>query len=255
MGPTSHAQSSQEPVPFCAVSPQHAFPHAYPPPVRPEPISFVTHMSLSQRTSGYELRTVSDDDLEACVEKFSQLSLDPSSPQKSHTSSRLAPESRPGTRATSATKPTTRLSPSRPRPVSPKLDTSIAVSHDPLPKNSPSYSFPTTVPRTRNIDIPHSSRRKVCSIPYRRPTTHQFTRQPPSSISRTIRRTPSLVSDHGSGSEASSPSTPPDFPSMPIPTPTTPRKGTSPEAVSLLDQFLVPQSDWPDIDFGLDLYG
>ena len=254
-GSLSH-YSSKKPCPFNATSPSHAFPHAYPPPVRPGSITFVTHIPLPGRGSGREPTTKFDLDLEACVTAFTRLSLGPPSHKMDPGMLPNTPHNaRPRTHLTSKLKSKSRLSPSLPRLVSPALDTSVAVSHRPHPKHPSPYPSPITIPRSQNIDIPRSARRKVCPIPYQRPAGRSSTspESPESSFSRTIRRTPSLVSDHGS--EASSPSTPPDFSSMPIPTLTTSGKGSSPEAVSFLEQFLVPHSDWPDIDFGIDVYG
>lgn len=252
------AEYLQKSNPFDTINPPHTFPQPYPPTVRPESVSFVTYMPLPERVPKSEPQAISDNDLEECIAAFSRLSLAPPSPKRrdSRKPSIVVPSPRPRTPAIQSPKLISRLSPSHPRLVSPALDTFVAVSHKHLSKNTPSHLFPMSTPRAQNIDIPRHNRRKVCSIPYRRPTNNLPTppESPPSpSFSRVICRTPSLISDHGS--EASSPSTPPEFPSIPIPTPTTPRKGTSPEPVSLLDQFLVPQSDWPDIDFGLDVYG
>ena len=157
---------------------------------------------------------------------------------------------------TSKARVTSQLSPSRPRLVSPTLDVSVAVSHKAPPKNAQPYTPPTNIPRTQNIDVPRSCRRKVCSIPYRRPAIHPSTSpESPSSpsFSRTIRRTPSLTSDHGS--EASSPSTPPDFSFIPIPTSTLIHKDLSPEAVSPLEHSPAHHSWWHGIDSGTDIYG
>lgn len=246
----------QKPILSSTTSPPHAFPRSYPPQVRPEPISFVTHLPLLAR-SGCEPRTISDEDLDACIDALSQLSLGPSSPQSksSHKPSKIVSKSRSRTYTTSNPKLTSQLSPSRPRLVSPILDTSVAVSHKLLPKHAPSYPSPPTISRTHNIDIPRSDRRRVCSIPYRRPTIQPSTSPEslPSSLSRGIHRTPSLVSDHGS--EASSPSTPPDFPFIPIPSPTFARKGFFPEVTSPLEHSPTRYSVWHDIDFGTDLYG
>ena len=210
-------------------------------------------MPLSGRGSRSEPRTISNGDLDACITALSRLSLSP--PHSRRYPHKSAQKSHSNVRAIPTNKLTSQLSPSLPRLLSPVLDTSVAVSHKPPPKHPLPYPTPITIPRSQNIDIPRSTRRKVCPIPYQRPASRSPTslESPSSSFSRTIRRTPSLVSDHGS--EASSPSTPPDFPSIPIPTPTTPCKGSSPEVVSFLEQFLVPHSDWPDIDFGIDIYG
>lgn len=233
-------------------NPPHAFPRPYPPPVWPVPAPFVTHIHLSRRNSNCEPKPITDGDLDACIDAFSRLSLGPPPPQRSP---KTTQKSRSRARVTSTPKPTSQLSPSRPRLVSPKLDTSVAVSHRTSPKNTPS---PTTVTPTQNIDIPRSTRRKVCSIPYRRPTAHPSSSpESPSSsyFPCAIRRTPSLVSDHGS--EASSPSTPPDIPSIPTPTFASARKDSSPDAISSLEQFLAPYPElgWQDFDLGIDLYG
>lgn len=250
--------SVQKPSLFDVASPPHAFPHAYPPPIRPRPISFVTHIPLLQRRSGQKLNTTTDCDLDACVDAFARLSLGPPSSmnRSPHKPPKTAPKSRSRIHTTSNPKPTPQLSPSRPRLVSPMLDTSVAVPHKSLPKSISSHSSPTNIPRTQNIDIPRASRRKVCSIPYRRPAIHPSTSpESPSSpsFSRTIRRTPSLTSDHGS--EASSPSTPPDFPFMPIPTSTLIHKDSSPEVVSPLEHSPARHSWWHGIDSGTDIYG
>ncbi|KAF9786150.1 hypothetical protein BJ322DRAFT_1020252 [Thelephora terrestris] len=241
-------------VPFGVSSSPHAFPCAYPPPVRPESISFVTHIPLSERMFGYERRAASSNDLDACIDALSRLSLGPPSSQKGSPKPSKTLKSRSHAHATSKTKPKFQLSPSRPRLVSPMLDTSSAVSERSPTKSAPSPPS-LIIPPTQNIEIPRSNRRKACSIPYRRPPIHpsaSLESQESSYFSRAS-RTPSLVSDHGS--EASSPSTPPDFPSIPIP-PTLARKDPFPEALSL-EQFLTPypESGWQDINFGTDLCG
>jgi len=216
----------------------------------------VTHIPLYERGSRYDPRVAPDSDIDGCITALSGLSLGPPSPQRnSHSLSKAGLKPRSRTFPASNPKLISQLSPSRPRLVSPILNTSVAVSHKPLPKHTLSYPSPSTIPRTQNIDIPRSDRRKACSIPYRRPTIQPSTspESPPSSLSRSIHRTPSLVSDHGS--EASSPSTPPDFPSMPIPSPTFARKSSFPEATSLLEHSPTRYSVWHDIDFGTDLYG
>lgn len=212
---------------------------------------------MLEKKSEREQKTAPDYDLTMCIAAFARLSLGPPLPSRgSGKPSKTASKSRSRTHATSNLKPTSQLSPSHPRLVSPTLDTSVAVSHKPLPKNSPSNAPSTDTPRTQNIDIPRSNRRKVCSIPYRRPAIHPSTSpvSPSSSyFSRSIHCTPSLISDHGS--EASSPSTPPDFPSMPIPIPTLAGKGSFPEAMSPLEHSPVRHSAWHSIDFGTDIYG
>jgi hypothetical protein len=253
---TSQGTSLQKPIPFDTTSPPHAFPRAYPPPVRPEVIPFVTHIPLLERRTKLEPKTTSDCDLDACIDTLSRLSLGPPSPRRKSTSKLSKPVSKPRSRthATPGPKPTSQLSPSRPRLVSPMVDTSVAVPHKPLPKHITSSPPPSNIPRTQNIDIPRSDRRKICSIPYRRPTLHLSTSpESPSSssFSRSIHRTPSLVSDHGS--EASSPSTPPDFPSMPIPPSVLPRKGSLPDAMPLFGHFPVRYPDGGH--FGTDIYG
>ena len=204
-----------------------------------------------------EPRTTSDGDLDACIDALSRLSLGPHSPSRgSRKSSKPAPKPLSRTHTTSNSKPTSQLSPSRPRLVSPMLDTSVAVSHKPLPKPTPSYPPPTNVPRTQNIDIPRSNRRKICSLPYQRPTVPPSgSPDSPSSSSfpHSIRRTPSLISDHGS--EASSPSTPPDFSSMPIPAPALARKSSLPDAIPPSGHSLAHYSDWGHgINFGTNIY-
>lgn len=217
----------------------------------------MTHIPLLRRGSKCVTRVASDSDLDACITALSQLSLGrPSTPSRnSHNLSKATLKPRSRTCPASNPKLTSQLSPSRPRLVSPILDTSVAVSHKPLPKHTPSYPSLPTISRTHNIDIPRSDRRKACSIPYRRPTIQPSTspESPPSSLSCGIHRTPSLVSDHGS--EASSPSTPPNFPSMPIPTPTFAHKSSFPETMSSLEHSPTRYSVWHDIDFGTDLYG
>ena len=258
--PTPCRTRTQDSTPFNATSPSHAFPQLYPPPARPELVTFVTHSSRNEKGFRYQPKAVSDSDLDACITALSQLSLGPPSPQSRsfRKSSRAGSKLQSRNHATSTPRLTPRLSPSRPRLVSPAVDTSVAVSHKTPPKNTPSHLPTTNMPRTKNIDIPLSNRRKVCSIPYRRPAIHQSASpESPSSFSQSIRRTPSLVSDHGS--EASSPSTPPDFPSMlmPVPPSTLARKDSFPESVSPLELLLVSHSEsgWQDIDFGTDVYG
>lgn len=216
-------------------------------------------MPLSQGRLKREPKTMSDCDLDACIASLAKLSLGPSSPsRRSGKPLKTTHNPRPRTQDTSKLKPTSQLLPSLPRLISPVLDTSVAVSHGPLPKNA-SYFPPSTtsgISRTQNVDIPRSNRRKVCSVPYRRPPVHPSTSpESPSSsyFAHSIHRTPSLVSDHGS--ETSSPSTPPDFSFMPIPTSTLAQKNSFPETISPLESFLVPHSGWQDIDFGTDFYG
>jgi len=48
---------------------------------------------------------------------------------------------------------------------------------------------------------------------------------------------------------------PPDFPSMPMSTPTLARKDSFPEAMSSLEYSPVRHSGWHGIDFGIDLCG
>lgn len=243
--------------PFSVDSPPHAFPHAYPPPVRPEPISFVTHMPAVGRGSRRAQRSVSTNDLDACIEALSRLSLGPPSPQASSPKPSKSQKPRSRSHSTSKSKSTFQPSPSRPRLVSPVLDASFALFHRLPPRNVTPCPPPAAMPPSQSIDIPRSNRRKACSIPYRRPAAHLSTspESPEHSYSRSIRRTPSLVSDYDS--EASSPSTPPDFPSVPIPTPIIARKGSFPESISLLERLLVPHSEpgWQNIDFGTDIYG
>lgn len=251
----TYTQPLQKPCPFSTTSPSHAFPRAYPPPVRPETISLVTHIPLLERGPRCKPRTISGSDLDACINAFSRLSLGPLSPsQGPRKPSRTAPKSRSRPH-TSSPRSTSQLSPSRPRLVSPTLDTSVAVSHKPLPNHTSSHPSPTNSHRTQNIDIPRSNRRKVCSIPYQRPTIPSSSPESPSSPSfpRSIHRTPSLISDHGS--EASSPSTPPDFPSIPIPTTTLTHKSSFPEAMSPFGYFPASYSVGHGIDFGTNTYG
>lgn len=214
----------------------------------------MTHIPLLKRRPEQEPKTTPGYDLDACTTALARLSLGPSQGSGKLTKSVSKPRS--PTHATPNFKPTSQLSPSRPRLVSPALDTSVAVSHKLPPRNTPSCSSPTNIPRTQNIDIPRSSRRKICSIPYRRPTAHppsppESPASSPSSYS--IHRTPSLVSDHGS--EASSPSTPPDFPPMPAPTSNLVRKDAFLEAMSSFEHSPVYHFGWHDIDFRTDIYG
>lgn len=205
-------------------------------------------MPLLKRRSGRELRTISDDDLDACIDALSQLSLGRPPLQSRGSHKRSKSQSRTDT--TSGPKLISQLSHSRPRFVSPMLDTSVAVSHKPPLKNIPSHSLLIDIPRTKNIDIPRSSRRKVCSIPYQRPAIRpSASPESPSSpsLSRSISRTPSLVSDHES--DASSPSISPDFPSMP----TFACKGSFLETP--FERSPVCHSRWHDVDFGTDVYG
>ena len=217
-------------------------------------MTFVTHIPLSGGGSLWEPKTKSDCDLDACITALAKLSLGSPPPIRgSNKPSKTTHNPRSRALVTSKLKLTPQLFPSLPRLVSPTLNTTIAVSDGPLPKSTPCYSPPASISCTQNVDIPRSSRRKVSSIPYRRPTTPLSTspESPPSSyFSHGICRTPSLVSDHGS--EASSPSTPPDLASMPIPTSTLAHKGP---LVSPLEQFLVPHSNWQDFDFATDFYG
>lgn len=251
----THAYILQKPSPFSTISPPHAFPHAYPPQVWPESITFVTQMPLLKRGSERDQGVTSDCDIETCILALGRLSLE--SPPPSRGSGKpsktvLKPPSH--THTTPCLKLTSQLSPSRPRLVSPMLDTSVAVSHKSSPENNPRHSSPINIPRTKNVDIPRSNRRKVCSIPYRRPRIHSSASpESPPPFSRTIRRTPSLISDHGS--EASSPSTPPDFPSMPIPAPTFARKASFPEATSPSEHSPVRHSVWHGIGFTPDVHG
>ena len=217
----------------------------------------MTHIALLERVPRCELRTMSDSDLDECIDAFSRLSLGPPPPsQSSRRPLKTAPKARSRTPTTSHPKPTSQLSPSRPRLVSPMLDTSVAVSYKPLSKPTPAYPSPTNIPRTHSIDIPRSNRRKVCTIPYQRPTIH-LSSSPElpssSSFSHTIHRTPSLVSDHGS--EASSPSTPPDFPSIPIHTTALARKRSFPEAIFSFGYLPANYSGGHGIDFGTNIYG
>ena len=248
----------QKPVPFDSVSPPHAFPHVYPPSVPPVPISFVKHISLLERSSRREPRAVSDDDLDACIDALSRLSLGQPSPRSGGSRKPSKTDPKPRSRPHTASKPkaTFQLSPSRPRLASPTLDTSTAVPHKPLPKHAPLHTSPANSIRTQNIDIPRSNRRKTCSIPYRRPTIHPPTSpESPESVSfsPSIHRTPSLVSDHGS--EASSPSTPPDFSSMPVYAPSLDYKNTFPEPTFLFGDSAICYPGEYDIDFGTDIYG
>lgn len=213
----------------------------------------MTHIPLSERGSGWEPRIISDSDLDACIDAFSRLSLGSPPPNRgSRRPSKTAHKSQPSIHTPSNPRPTSQLSPSRPRLVSPTLDTSVAVSYKPLPKCTPSHPSSTNIPRTQNIDIPRSNRRKVCSIPYRRPTIHppSSPESPPSpSFPLGIHRTPSLTSDHGS--DVSSPSTPPDFPSMPISTTALACKSSFPEAMSPFANY----SGGHGIDFGTNICG
>ena len=247
----------QKPCPFDTTTPPHAFPHTYPPPVRPVPISFVTHIPLLEKRSERKPKATSDCDLDACTAALARLSLGPPPPsQGSRQPSKTTTKLRSRTHTTSNPKPTSQLSPSRPRLVSPTLDTSVAVSRKPLPKSTLFYPLSTSIPRAQNIDIPRSNRRKICSIPYQRPTIHPSSSpESPSSPSFpcSIHRTPSLVSDHDS--EASSPSTPPDFPSTYIPTTALARKGSFPEAMSPFGYFPANYSGGHVIDFGTNVYG
>jgi len=226
-------------------------------PVRPETTSFVTHIPLLTRSSKREPKSTSDCDIDGCIAELARLSLESPPPsQGSHRPSKIDPKPRSHKRTNSNLKPTSPLSPSRPRLVSPTLDTSVAVPHKPLPKHTTSYPSPANTHRSLSIDIPRSDRRKACSIPYRRPPIHPSTSpESPSSSSslHSIRRTPSLVSDHGS--EASSPSTPPDLPSTFIHPPTLIRKDTFPEAIPLFEHSPTYPSWEYDIDFESDIYG
>lgn len=232
-------------APFSTDSPPHAFPRAYPPQVPPEPISFVTHIPVLVKGSRRERRAISTSDLDTCIDAFSRLSLGSISPLTSPQPSKT-PKPRPCPHGTSK-RSTFRLSPSRPRLVSPMLDTSFAIFQTSTPRSV----TPAVAHRTQNIDIPRSNRRMACSIPYRRPATRPPTspESSPSFSPHSICRTPSLASDHGS--EASSPSTPPD-----IPTSALPCKDPF-EPMSLLEQFLAPYpgSEWQDINYETDLYG
>ena len=210
-------------------------------------------MPQLKRSPACERRTISDNDINSLIDNFSLLSLGPlASQSRRRHSSKVAPKSRSNGRAISTLKPI--FQPSPPLSVSPKLDTSVAVSHKSL-KNSPSQPSFVSIPRTQNIDIPRPHRRKICSIPYLRPTVQPISppEPPSSSFLRSVRRTPSLVSDHGS--EASSPSTPPDPLPISIPTSTLTHEGACSGEVSLLDQLLVPLPGWQGIDFGTDIYG
>ena len=247
----------QKSSPFSTISPPHAFPHTYPPPVRPESITFVTHIPLLERGAKREPRATVNYDVEGCISALARLSLGP--PPTSRGSAKPPKTSpKPPSRAdaTPGPKLTSQLSPSRPRLVSPMLDTSVAVSYKHFPGNGLFYPLPINTPRAQNIDIPRPNRRKVCSIPYRRPTVHPSASPEspsPSSFSRSIRRTPSLTSDHGS--EASSPSTPPDFPSLPTPASTPAHKGSFSEATSPSEHSSTRHSGWHSIDFGTNIYG
>jgi len=229
------------------VGPDYAFPHIYPPLVRPESAAFVTQFPRATGELKSVPTTAFDDELEACTAAFSRLSLE---------SSRHSKRPRKTSRAESKPRQyVSVLSPSRPRLVQPTLDTSVAVPYKPLPKHISSYPPPTNITHSQNIDIPRS--RKACSIPYRRPTMDTSTPlEPPStsSFSRGMRRTPSLISDHGS--EASSPSTPPDFSPIHTPAPTLSHKGSSPETISPPGHSPVRYYEGGyDVDFGTDIYG
>ncbi|KAF9786139.1 hypothetical protein BJ322DRAFT_1210669 [Thelephora terrestris] len=71
-----------EPNELNANNQSHAFPCPYPPLVRPESIPFVTDIFRLKRGPGSGLKVVSDDDLSACTNAFSRLSLGPPFPQR-----------------------------------------------------------------------------------------------------------------------------------------------------------------------------
>lgn len=248
----SHECSFQKHTRFGTNNPPYAFPRSYPPPVRPDSISFVTHISLLEKGSRREQRTMSCRDLDECIDAFSRLSLGPSSPRNSHTLPKTVPKPRSRTPATTSPKFTSQLSPSRPRLVSPTLDTSVALSHNLLAKTTcpPPSGVP---PRAQNINIPRSNHRRIYSIPYQRPKISPSTppeSPPPPPFPRSIHRTPSLVSDYGSESEASSPSTPPNFPPVPA------RKGFFPDEPTLSPQHSPAHHPLlHSVDFGNVIYG